>query len=533
MKKSLVVLTAVISLLSFSTQTLACVSSSYSQIYAAQYDIPSTYDLAIGKLPIHSNAYYNFIIQNKLEKIQKNSITLDEYDDLAVAYNKIGEKQKAIEVLLPIVKDNPTRFSSVSNLGSTYLNMGDYENGLKYLKIANTLKPIDSYDREYAQEKVYSYLKARNKIPPYSFPIQDIESGKNFADFALQNIPLEKQNDEIIRLIFGIENMVRFGNHDSPVSMEVLGDLFLRFKDNNNLYQYQLNENITGFYNAAIIKSAIKNEDILNKILAKNSEYYNKNSLLQMTEDVNKVKEGRKVLEEKEKKIILESQDIEKNLNEDLISKNKNEKPSIMKEKDRLYHILKVKKNHEEARNYLQYTGLVEMIALFLIAASILISLLIVWGRKRKLIKHIDLQNEEFYNINRFSKYCTKTALISFIFGIVCFLTVMFNYRPMNVIGITTFVVTLISTLLCLIFLAISNYLIAFGKYKSDHKYHLSTKKNMKKLIFLGMFSFVLLLGNMYVENYIHEKYDIHPRYSFNIFGGSSGINHNNLRTIN
>ena len=227
MKKSLVIITSVISLLGFTTQSFACLSSSYSGVYAPRYDIPSTYDLAISKLPIHSQAYYQWTIQNNLDKIKNNKVTLNDYDDLAVAYNKIGEKEKAIEILTPLVKDNPTRFSSIANLGSIYLNKGDYENGLKYLKIANTLKSNDDYDREYAQEKVYSYLKSLNKTLPYSFPIQNINENKNFADFALTNIPLEKQNDEIIRLIFGVENMVRFGNHDTPVSMEILGDLYL------------------------------------------------------------------------------------------------------------------------------------------------------------------------------------------------------------------------------------------------------------------------------------------------------------------
>mgnify|MGYP000440972633 CR=1 FL=1 len=83
----------------------------------------------------------SFKSKNNLDKIKNNKVTLNDYDDLAVAYNKIGEKEKAIEILTPLVKDNPTRFSSIANLGSIYLNKGDYENGLKYLKIAKQYYP--------------------------------------------------------------------------------------------------------------------------------------------------------------------------------------------------------------------------------------------------------------------------------------------------------------------------------------------------------------------------------------------------------
>ena len=95
MKKSLVIITSVISLLGFTTQSLACLGSSYSREYAPRYDIPSTYDLTISKLPIHSQSYYQWVIQNSMVKINNNQMTLNDYDDLAVAYNKVGEKQKA------------------------------------------------------------------------------------------------------------------------------------------------------------------------------------------------------------------------------------------------------------------------------------------------------------------------------------------------------------------------------------------------------------------------------------------------------
>lgn len=538
MKKSLVILTCVISLLGFTTQTLACMGSSYSRTYAAQYDIPSTYDLAISKLPIHSNAYYQWIIQASLEKIKNNQMTLNDYDDLAVAYNKIGDKAKAIELLTPLVKKNPNRFSSVSNLGSIYLNLGDYENGLKYIRIANTLKPVDSYDREYAQEKVYSYLKSRHKTIPYSFPIQNIESGTNFADFALKDVPIEKQNDEIIRLIFGVENMVRFGNHDSPVSMEVLGDLYLRFQNINNLTSYrqdQLKENINDFYVAAFVKSQIKNEKDLEYLNIKNNlniNYYN-NRTEYIEKEFKKVKEERLELETKEKEIISKNQsnnEIEKILNDELISKGSNNiKMSVMNEKERLYKILKTKNNEIEANEYLNYTSLVNLLAWIMLIISSVGTITLIWNRQKKLKKYPELKNEEFKCLNslisKMNKTLTTTVLLGG-FSLIVINTVTKNIDVINIILVLAIIVFFLTSIV----LALVNiYLIGFKKYQNNDNEHLSSRKKMRKAVLLGVIAIGLFMAVSLTESYIYNKYEYKTQSSFfNTFSKSTA-----LRTVN
>lgn len=541
MKKSLVILTSVISLLGFTTQTLACMGSSYSRTYAPRYDIPSTYDLAISKLPIHSSAYYQWIIQNNLEKIKNNQITLDDYDDLAVAYNKIGDKAKAIELLIPLVKENPNRFSSVSNLGSIYLNVGDYENGLKYLKIANTLKPVDSYDREYAQEKVYSYVKSRHKTIPYSFPIQDIESGKNFADFALKDIPVEKQNDEIIRLIFGIENMVRFGNHDAPVSMEVLGDLYLKFQTLNNLTGYsqdQLSENINNFYIAALVKSPIKNEKDLESLSSKNNlhiNYYN-NQIKNIEENFKKVKEERLNLETKEKEIIANSQnnkEIEKSLNDDLISKGSNNiKTSIINEKERLYKILKTKNNEIEATEYLNYTSLVNLLAWIILIIAMLGSVILILGRQKKVKKDVELNNIEFHRLNSSTRYMNKTLVGAIGLGILTIIGNNIANNGLKEINIILFLLILFLFVTSIILALYNIYLIGFKKYQSNNNEHLSSRKKMRKAVLLGGIAIGIFIGVSLTESYIYNKYEYKTQSSF---FGNLGIfsNTTTLRTVN
>lgn len=455
-------------------------------------------------------------------------MTLNDYDDLAVAYNKIGEKEKAIELLIPLVKDNPQRFSSISNLGSIYLNIGDYENGLKYLRIANTLKAVDSYNREYAQEKVYSYLKSLNKTLPYSFPIQNINENKNFADFALTNIPLEKQNDEIIRLIFGVENMVRFGNHDSPVSMEVLGDLYLKFKKLNDL-NYQLNENILDFYSAALVKSEVKNEESLKKLNNKNNLGYYGNQIEYIEKNFKEVKLKRSELEIKEKEIINNNQDIEKTLNENLISKDSNNlKSSIMNEKDRLYKILKTKDNEEKANYYLDYTKNIDLIAWLLLTIAGVGAYILILSRNNKLIKHLDLQDDEFDNLNSFTKYM-NIILFSAIGVSLIFLTSNFLFPRILELFSMTLILAIVSLIFISLILAILNiYLIAFGRYKSNNSYHLSSKRNMKRVLSIGLLAIGLFISTSIAENMIYDKYEYQRGSIFSIFGSSSA-----LRSVN
>ena len=83
------------------------------------------------------------------------------------------------------------------------------------------------------------------------------------------------------------------------------------------------------------------------------------------------VKLKRAELEIKEKEIINNNQDIEKTLNENLISKDSNNlKSSIMNEKDRLYKILKTKDNEEKANYYLDYTKNIDLIAWLLLTIA-------------------------------------------------------------------------------------------------------------------------------------------------------------------
>lgn len=214
--------------LSILTKSLACYNDSESRYYE-RYAMPTDIQLSSGDFPTHSKYYFEWKIKNRLEQIKNDKKNLDLYDDLAVAYEKSGQAEKAIAVMLDVLKKNPERYSALSNIGTFYVHLGDYTNGLKYLNKAIEINPKAHFERERYQIKAVEYIQLINAKPPFIFPVQNIKSGKDFADFVLKGINnKDEQEKELVHAIVGISGMIKFGMKNSSLLMEMMGDLYLK-----------------------------------------------------------------------------------------------------------------------------------------------------------------------------------------------------------------------------------------------------------------------------------------------------------------
>lgn len=148
--------TAVLSLTLLSS-SVACYNDSDSRYYE-RFSMPNDVQLSEGDFPTHSKYYFEWKIKDRLSKIEKDKTNLDLYDDLAVAYEKSGQADKGIAVMLSILKNNPDRYSSLSNLGTFYIHIGKYDEGLKYLKKAIEINPKAHFERERYQIKTVEYI---------------------------------------------------------------------------------------------------------------------------------------------------------------------------------------------------------------------------------------------------------------------------------------------------------------------------------------------------------------------------------------
>ena len=99
------------------------------------------YDLVMGQFPSHGKTYY----QKRIEKLEpdadKNALLWSESNDLAVAYIRTGQFDKALIILGRNLKTKPGDYHTLSNLGVLYKKQGDFPNAVDYMRRALEIKP--------------------------------------------------------------------------------------------------------------------------------------------------------------------------------------------------------------------------------------------------------------------------------------------------------------------------------------------------------------------------------------------------------
>jgi tetratricopeptide (TPR) repeat protein len=152
------------------------------------------------------------------------------YDDLAWALDKVGEHEKAKKVLLKKDSIQPGLYETEANLGTVLIHNGKLKEGLKHIKKAIEINPNAHFGREIYQQYVVEYvLENQDSTGKLSLPLGEI--GNNFYSFLYQRSMKDSiqkgssKEKEISKAIKGVAGMMKFGNYESPVLLEVLGDL--------------------------------------------------------------------------------------------------------------------------------------------------------------------------------------------------------------------------------------------------------------------------------------------------------------------
>ena len=225
---------------------LACIWD-YDTLKMERSRFPSTIELITGKFLRHTPEFYQWRINDRLKRLEKdpNNVTL--LDDLAVAYDKTGQHDKAIETAQNTEKIKPGRYETAANLGTFYFHSGKFEEGLPHIDKALKINPDAHFGREYYQKALVEYLLIRRKNDPLKLPLSDSnnsehhdnDSNNSFDTYLweIQSIKTDqfsgkkihvlknRSKDEILKDIKGIQGMMRFGSHTSPILLEALGSL--------------------------------------------------------------------------------------------------------------------------------------------------------------------------------------------------------------------------------------------------------------------------------------------------------------------
>jgi tetratricopeptide (TPR) repeat protein len=185
---------------------------------------PTVHELITGKFLQHSQAFYYWRVNDRQEKIQMYPDSLDLYNDLAWALNKVGEPEKGIEIMLEKEQKSPGLYKTYANLGTCYIHANQLEKGLEYIKKAIEINPDAHFGREVYQQHLVEYIiSKKDGSGNYTLPLGT--KNDNFYHYLKKNHFTGSAKNEIAKAVKGIGGMMKFSNHNSPVLLEALGDV--------------------------------------------------------------------------------------------------------------------------------------------------------------------------------------------------------------------------------------------------------------------------------------------------------------------
>ena len=230
--------------------------------------LPKALDMVLGKWHRHSEAYY----RERIERLAgKERLTLGECDDLAVAYEHVRDRDKAIAVmakkaeLLAATPNEEHQYRYHANLGTFYAHTGRFDEALVELRNAIAINPDAHFGREIFQVELIEYIAAARKDPElwkrfsflrhagYQLNIHVGSGGLVYAPDSSHDWGKDWRGTRKIDLDKawqGIGGMLRFGGLEGPELYRSLAEWFLA-KEHLNLAWWALERAIERGHPAA------------------------------------------------------------------------------------------------------------------------------------------------------------------------------------------------------------------------------------------------------------------------------------------
>ena len=195
---------------------------------------PKLHNLIVGKVLVHSGAFYTWRVTDRLEKLERRPKDLRLLDDLGVAYDKLGKHQEAIRTGRRTLALDPKRYESNANLGTFLIHRGKLSEGLGFIRRALQINPAAHFGRERYQQWLVEYVLGRDKggVDGFGFArflARRLSQGRAKAELEESKLRhvralTPKQQRAAVK---GIAGMLRFGRIDSPLLMEALAGLLV------------------------------------------------------------------------------------------------------------------------------------------------------------------------------------------------------------------------------------------------------------------------------------------------------------------
>lgn len=235
--------------------------------------LPGIAELLAGRYERHSAFFYEDRVKESEARIKENPNDLAAWDDLAVAYEKLGQVDRAIETIERKAAIKPGEYTTEANWGTFLVHRGDYEAGLEHLREALRINPDAHFGREKYQLMAVEYLLEAKRDPlvfefgsfiwptivatvhrdPYPRPWDD----SDIID-RLRYASGKPDQATVDAAINGVVGMLRFGPGTSPHLYAALGDLLLARGDLHLAYRAFLRARDNGHPSAPWIDARLE-----------------------------------------------------------------------------------------------------------------------------------------------------------------------------------------------------------------------------------------------------------------------------------
>jgi tetratricopeptide (TPR) repeat protein len=225
----------VVMLLTAASTSLACMWDE-DTLKDERRGMPGIAEVLAGQWEKHSEFFYRNRVQKMTAKLAADPHDLDAYDNLAVAYEKLGDHDSAIATMLQKEKLAPGQYTTYANLGTFYLHKGDFDPGIANIEKALAVNPDAHFGREEYQLKLARFMRTpATQSVPSTQPEYYEPSFPNFlrVDFNRKLTSEWRRRNryyldslELKPNVFdGIVGLLRFGTGQSAELYYVLGEL--------------------------------------------------------------------------------------------------------------------------------------------------------------------------------------------------------------------------------------------------------------------------------------------------------------------
>ena len=197
-------------------------------------------DIVRGRILKHSAAFYERKVAYTLPLLERPDVKPERYDDLAVAYEKLGRIPEAIATMEAKEKRFPGLYTTAANLGTFHAHAGDFARALEHLRRALALNPEAHFGREKYQVKALEYLQRLAVTPELVRQEELLGLPLDPHDYLFVMNPnraaLNKKKPQLPKdLLLGLAGMIRFGSGEKSPHLWFSLGLSLAWSGHKNL----------------------------------------------------------------------------------------------------------------------------------------------------------------------------------------------------------------------------------------------------------------------------------------------------------